>query len=131
MATDRLAFWAVSTVQRLHMQQLRLLATKINADNKMQADDSSCGHYAAEVFRRVQEANFLGPRKLRCTRRNACGLRRDVRKGAGHVSQWRMPLSMAIAGGMILVSTNPLEYLVEAAIKRVEDSATGVVSELA
>jgi len=37
---------------------------------------------------------------------------------------------MAIAGGMILISTNPLEYLVEAAIKRVEDSATGVVSEL-
>lgn len=50
MATDRLAFWAVSTAQRLHMQQLRLLPTKTNADNKRQADDSSCSHYAAEVL---------------------------------------------------------------------------------
>src|SRR5699024_8577176 len=97
----------------------------------MQADDSSCSHYAAEVSTRAQEPSFLGPRKLRCTRRDGCALRRDVRKGAWHVSQWRMPRSMAIAGGMRLVSTNRLEYLVEDAIKRVDESATGVLSELA
>lgn len=50
MAANRLAFLGVVNSATPPYAVAATTGHKTNADNKMQADDSSCSHYAAEVL---------------------------------------------------------------------------------